>query len=93
MRFPMMGKVIQPPFQVEGHKGCPFCKSIDLHYPSSSISTRPFPFGPIMTDDTHFPSYSSFYCLTCERSFAAYRFIPDASGFTAEQEGSDAASF
>lgn len=93
MRFRTIGKVLEPPFQVEGYKSCPFCGSIDLQYPSSSIHNIPFPHGPVTTDNSKFPSYSSYYCLECTRSCERPAFKPDISGLTPEGQGTLNAGF
>ena len=92
-RFRTVGKVIQPPFQVEGYHACPYCNSIDLHKPTSSIRNIPFPDGPIPTDNSQFPSYSSYYCLLCKKSFEIPTFSPDISGLTPEGQGTLNAGF
>jgi|GEM_PF-3894344 hypothetical protein len=91
--YKTIGKVIQPPFQVEGHHGCPFCGSIELQKPSSSVHNIPFPDGPVTMDNSQFPSYSSYYCITCGRSSEVPVFVPDNSGMTPEGQGTFNAGF
>jgi hypothetical protein len=92
-QYKTIGKVIQPPFQVDGYKACPFCGGIELHYPTSTIHNLPFPNGPVTMDNSRFPSYSSYYCLACTRSFEVPAFKPDISGMTPESQGTLNAGF
>ena len=95
-KFKVMGWAHpNPGIQVPGYKACPYCDSTDIHYITSSLHVDSS--GNYFNQDEHifpgFPTYFSWRCFTCNRSFESWKFLPEASGFDGELQGEQRANF
>lgn len=93
--FRTMGWSPQHRMQVPGYKVCPMCDSTDIHFLSSSlhVDSSGRYFNQNENIPPGFPTYGSWRCLTCNRSFEAWKFKPEAPNFNGELKGIDRATF
>ncbi len=100
--YPRRDYAIETTLQLDGFNACPFegCNSIELHRPTSTLKVdsggNPFYLAGDFGEEGNFPTYDSWRCLTCNRSFRTPSFMPDQSkypGFHGQQKGTSQAEF